>query len=114
MNERRKRRSNVPELALRFYLESVAEENQLHALALANSRGTLVAGTGSRLPELAALARAGARGEGTDSFEEVTGGEDLYTRAMTIDEKTFYLASVGGPVRHVAHTERALRRLMSL
>jgi hypothetical protein len=118
--ERRKNRSDVPQEAARLYLEAVAEQNNIRAVALAGEDGLLVAGTQGDvdLAELAALGAACAKGDGEDErtdalMDKVVKDDDLYASSVAIGDETFYLTSVGARVRSVKSTTSALARILA-
>src|SRR5689334_714232 len=77
MIERRRRRSNDPRQALTFLLDALAERHDLRAMALADERGRLIAGTGRDTVRLAHAGRNVVLGEEDPSFEDVSRGADL-------------------------------------
>jgi hypothetical protein len=110
MHERRTQRSGTPQEAAHLFLQSIAARHGLHALALANEDGLLIAGIVAPssspldLEGIGALASVCAsshpparRGPSLGALvERATGGLHLEAKEIVLRGEKLYLAAVGG------------------
>jgi hypothetical protein len=124
MQERRTKRSESPEEALRLFLQSVAARRGLAALALTNDEGLLIAGTAAPADDLDDLAWIGAvgcvcavpgrRGPSLGSLvERVTGGRHLVAAEMVLRGERLYLTAVGGPLPAGREVTAGIERILA-
>ncbi|HWL86335.1 MAG TPA: hypothetical protein VNO21_11065 [Polyangiaceae bacterium] len=111
--ERRTKRSTQKKEALQFLLEAVADRSEVEAVALVDTRGNIVAGTG--LPhDLAGIARVAgpvARGEECVDFDVVTATSDLFLRSIDAGDESLYLVALGSRVRKMNDAAMAVTRI---
>jgi hypothetical protein len=113
-NERRKRRSEMVQEAVRLYFEAVMERSRIKAMALANEDGLLVAGAGKGYDHEWLAALAVSEGEHlSDIIEEVTRGEGLIACDVAIHGRTLRLSAVVPGGVPVEDTSRALSRIFA-
>lgn len=99
--ERRRKRSNFAGLALQYWLSSVARQQGIFGLVLADSAGLLVASSlrGPEAEELAAiaplLAADGDRGESTFQPEDLP----IVVHRTEVDRSQLFLCAVGDSER---------------
>jgi len=95
-SERRRRRSNDPQQALKLQLSRVRDEARLDALVLASHDGLTIAhaGDAALCSELAALAPLLSRGQVIDNEVDIQQGL-LFVRAVEFEGMPLYLASCG-------------------
>jgi len=114
--ERRIRRSDNRDVALRFQIEHARDQARLEALVLADEQGLPLAGAGDRAvcAELAAIAPLMVRTLGMP-MPPLLRGADVAVRTFRVHGQPLYLASVGGTVARdallstsVASVERIL------
>ncbi|WP_053236617.1 hypothetical protein [Sandaracinus amylolyticus] len=108
--ERRIRRSEQRELALRFQIDHARDQARLEALVLADEAGIALAESGDRAvcEELAAIAPLLGR---TISMPmpPLLRGADVAVRTMRVHGQPLYLASIGGTVARDALLATSLR-----
>lgn len=113
--ERRTKRSDDPNVATRFYLESVAAQCKARAVALSTEDGLLVAGAGRDcdLDALAVIGTAAARKTKLpkDLIDGVTEGESLQIEAFKIDGIVLYLSALTKQKLPRAETQTTLGRI---
>lgn len=114
MNERRHRRSDRTDEALRLLLETVRERSSVTSIALVDSSGTVVAGDGPKreLEVLAAVAAPAAGGALDAISEKLTTGTDVLSRAIVVDGQTIYLAALGEHVSRMPEAARSAARIL--
>lgn len=118
-NERRKSRSESPLEAASLYLRAAVQGRQIHAVAIADEEGALVAAAGQGY-DLQGLASLGSiyGGDGiTHRFpeatvEDVAHGDDLYATALEVCGETFYVASIGARLPREGEAQAALQRIL--
>ena len=120
ITDRRKNRSDSPFEAANLYLRAAVQGRDVHAVAIANQDGFLVAaaGLGYDLPGLASLGPVyGGDGIGHDFpdtlVDDVTHGDDLYASAIEVCGETLYVASIGARLPRQRETEVALQRILA-
>jgi len=116
--ERRKHRSDKAAEAARLYLERVADDHALSALALADSQGLLVVGTrgdvdAEAVAAVAPLAAETPHEPRSGLLDLVTRGEPLKVWGVRLDGESFYLAAVGERLPPVADAQAALVRILT-
>jgi len=102
--ERRRKRSSYSQLALQYYLSSVAQRQKLFALVLADSAGLLVASSlqGPEAEELAAVAPLLARpDEAGDQAVAERNQIPVVIRRMPVAKSSLLLCAVGEKDRSV-------------
>lgn len=101
--ERRQRRSDDPQVALAYQLETCCHQGGLDALILADEDGFCVAASGD--PDACAeiAAQLGILGRKTEQFTGVLLGPDrrwdVDMRRFDIEGAGLYMCAVGGPPR---------------
>jgi hypothetical protein len=115
MEDRRMKRSGDREEALQYLMEAVADRSDVHAVALVDEGGRIVAGTGmpKELGGLARIAGKVARGELNFDADEVTKDTDVLARGVRAGGRTFYLAALGERVRRMPDAARAVARILA-
>ncbi len=124
MHDRRTQRSEVPQEAVRLFLQSVAERHGLDALTLANEDGLLLAGAASSGREALDLdwigavgclcAVRGRRGPGLGTLvERVTGGAQLTAAEMVLRGERLYLTAVGGRIPAGSEVGAGIERILA-
>jgi hypothetical protein len=113
MNRRTKRSSDAQE-ALQYLMEAVHDRSAVHAVALVDDAGRIVAGTGMprELTGLARIAGKVARGEHNLEACDVTKDTDVMSRGVRAAGKTFYLAALGDRVSRMPDAARAVARIL--
>ena len=113
MNDRRVKRSQDRDEALQYLIEAVADRSEVHAVALVDDNGHIVAGCGmpSDLAGLAKLAGPVTRAQSSACFEEVTQGTDYFARGVHARGKTLYLSALGSRVRRMNDAAAAIARI---
>ncbi|WP_394832831.1 hypothetical protein LVJ94_40645 [Pendulispora rubella] len=113
MIDRRSKRSTQKNEAFQYLLEAVADRSEVEAVALVDTRGNIVAGTG--LPQdLAGIARVAgpvARGEECVEFDLVTATSDLFLRSVPAGDESLYLVALGSRVRKMNDAANAITRI---
>jgi hypothetical protein len=120
ITERRKNRSDSPLEAANLYLRAAVQGQKVHAVAIANEDGFLVAATGQGY-DLQGLASLGPvyGGDGIGHcfpealVDDVTHGDDLYASALEVCGETFYVTSIGARLPRQRETEVALQRILA-
>jgi hypothetical protein len=116
--ERRRKRSNDPLVALHYQLASARQEGRLEAIVVADDGGLVVAAAGSWAvcEELAAYAPLIARSEcdvpSASRMAEMRAKVDI--KAVDVDGQTVLVCSQGGnkPVRVTESAARAVERIL--
>lgn len=123
--DRRERRSENHDTALRYQLESTLRQGKMAALALTDARGGLMAWAGDRLvcEELSALAPVVAHGWPADLGQPVAGEgqkpitkDDVRVRSLECFGDALYLVALGGGVARealLAHSARGIQRILT-
>jgi hypothetical protein len=108
--ERRIRRSEQRELALRYQIDHVRDQARLEALVLADDAGLVIAESGDRAvcEELAAIAPLLGRTLGMP-MPPLLRGADVAVRTIRVHGQPLFLASVGGTVARDAVISSSLR-----
>ncbi|HEX7665323.1 MAG TPA: hypothetical protein VF407_12450 [Polyangiaceae bacterium] len=114
MDNRRVKRSIEREEALQYLMESLADRSEVHAVALVDDDGRIVAGTGmpAELAGLAKIAKDGIRREPSSLFEGATRGTDFFGREITLTDGPMYLAALGRRVRKMSDAAVAIERIV--
>lgn len=114
-NERRRRRSEMIQEAVRLYFEAVMERNRIKAMALANEDGLLVAGAGGGydLEWLAVLGVVGHEGHVDDMIQEVSRGEGVESWDVAICGRRLRVSAVGRGRHPSEDTSVALSRIFA-
>jgi hypothetical protein len=118
-NERRKHRSESPQEAASLYLRAAVQGRRVHAVAIADEEGALVAAAGQGY-DLQGLASLGpvyggdgiAHGFPEAMVEDVAHGDDLYASALEIGGETLYVATIGAELPRRDETQAALQRIL--
>ena len=113
MENRRTKRSTERDEALQYLMESLADRREVHAVALVDESGHIVAGMGmpSELAGLAKIARGGIRREPSDQFDEVTRGTDFFGKEIPLADGRVFLAALGTRVRKMSDAAVAIGRI---
>ena len=113
--ERRTKRSTDRDEALQFLVEAVRDRSDVHAVALIDEGGRIVAGTGmlTDLKGLAQIAGTAVGGQRSPAFDEVTVGTDVMARAIHGGNTTLYLAALGTRVAKMPDAARAVSRIVA-
>ncbi|MGH7280815.1 MAG: hypothetical protein ACRELY_04775 [Polyangiaceae bacterium] len=114
MENRRIKRSDERTEALQYLMEALGDRSDVHAVALVDGDGRIVAGMGmpAELAGLAKIARRGIRREPSDDFEEATRGTDFFGREIVLAEGPVYLAALGRRVRKMTAAAVAIERIV--
>ncbi len=117
--ERRRRRSSLAALAVRYQLEAVRDRGDFPALVLADDQGLVVAAAGDPelCEELAAHAPLIARAaiSRTRMTPRLRGAE-VEVRPLHLPDGLLHLACVGGPAARDAlldHSARGVHRILT-
>ena len=112
-SDRRSKRSEDRDEALQYLVEAVADRSEVHAVALVDDEGHIVAGCGMPhdLAGLAKLAGPLARAQSSACFEDVTRGTDYFARGVPVRGKTLYLTALGSRVRRMNDAAVAIARI---
>lgn len=116
--ERRRKRSSYKALALQYWLSSVARQNRIVALVIADTSGMLVAGSlkGPEAEELAALAPLLAREDENGNTITMRHRLPMAIAEAEIDGATYYLCAVGksnGCDHGLGQATRGINRILS-
>lgn len=116
--ERRRRRSEDRQLALRYQLESAQNRGGLEALALADADGLILASVGESevCEELGAFAPLVARSALGMRLPPMLRGGDVAVRSVSTYGQKLYLACVGGGVARDAvmgHSVSGVERILT-
>lgn len=108
--ERRARRSEQRDVALRFQIEHARDQARLEALVLADEDGIVVAESGDRAvcEELAAIAPLLGRTLGMP-MPPLLRGAEIAVRSVRVHGRPLYLASIGGTVARDALLSTSVR-----
>jgi hypothetical protein len=114
MNERRRRRSESRDEALRLLLESVRERSPISSIALIDGRGYVLGGVGPEheLLVLGAVAAPAAAGELDEDCESLTKGTDVVSCPLTAFGQPMYLAALGERVSRLPEAARSVSRIL--
>lgn len=115
--ERRVRRSDSRNTALRYQIEHARDRGRLEALVLADEQGLTLAeaGAGAVCEELAAIAPLMGRTIGMP-MPPMLLGADVAVRRIVLYGTSLYLASVGGTVARdalLATSQRGVERILA-
>ena len=115
--ERRRKRSSYSGLALRYWLTSVASQQRLFALVLADAAGLLVASSlgGPEAEELAAVAPLLARPDEAGINVAERSDVPVVIHKLLFDQSSFFLCAVGDRKRSrqsVRVAEGGVRRIL--
>jgi hypothetical protein len=118
LNERRTRRSQHYNTALRFQLESTMQKGRMAALALTDRTGLLLAWAGEDVlcEELGAVAPIVVNGWPPNLARNTLPKENVSVRAIECFGEPLYLASLGGGVARdalLAHSARGIHRILT-
>jgi hypothetical protein len=116
--ERRRKRSSYTGLSLQYWLSSMAREERLFALVLADAAGLLVASSlaGPEAEELAAVAPLLARPTDAGLVEGERGEIPVSIRRMHFERCSLYLCAVGDRQRSrrcLRLAEGGVRRILA-
>jgi len=105
LDNRRKRRSGEPFVALRYQLERSREQGGLEALVLADRDGLVVAGSGdpSLCAELGAIAPLVSRTALGLPMPPLLRGGEVSVRSILVHGRNLFMASMGGNSARDAH-----------
>jgi len=114
--ERRVLRSEDPSRAIRIFLAKNAGSPGVRAAVVASDEGLLLGGVGD--DDLEALA---AVGSAVDAGQEIAdrceqrgwSTEALFTRRLNIGERSFVVASLGGPLEAANDVDGLLSRVLA-
>ena len=117
-SERRTRRSEHHDLALRYQLESTRTRGRMSALALTDNSGLLLAWAGEDqvCEELGAVAPMIVQGWPPELERGTLSRDDISVRAIECFGEQLYLASLGGGVARealLAHSARGIHRILT-
>jgi hypothetical protein len=93
MNERRTRRSDVPEKAVTLLLENALKSKAVKAISLTSEEGLLIAGAGAVDAEL-----LGATGSVCMTSSMPFQGDTLYVETIPVDGMGLRLSTLGAPL----------------
>lgn len=118
ISERRTRRSEHHDLALRYQLESTRTRGRMSALALTDNSGLLLAWAGEDqvCEELGAVAPMIVQGWPPELERGTLSRDDISVRAIECFGEQLYLASLGGGVARealLAHSARGIHRILT-
>jgi hypothetical protein len=116
--DRRMRRSDSSNTALRYQLENTMRRGRMAALALTDRAGLLLAWAGEEplCLELGAVAPIVVHGWPPDLDHSGLGKDDVSVRAIECFGEQLYLASLGGGVARdalLAHSARGIQRILT-
>ena len=113
MIDRRNKRSTQKKEAFQYLLEAVHDRSEVEAVALVDTRGNIVAGTGlpRDLEGIARVAGPVARGEECVEFDVVTATSDLFLRSIEAGGEWLYLVALGSRVRKMNDAAMAITRI---
>ena len=117
-SERRTRRSEHHDLALRYQLESTRTRGRMSALALSDGTGILLAWAGEDnvCEELGAVAPMIVQGWPPEFERGALKRDEISVRAIECFGEQLYLASLGGGVARealLAHSARGIHRILT-
>jgi hypothetical protein len=115
MKERRRRRSGQKRDALRLLLEAVHARSAISSIAIIDSRGRVVAGSGAdfELAVLGAVAQPAAAGTIDAACERLTVGTDVVACPLALGEQRMYLAALGSRVSRMPEAARGALRILA-
>ncbi|MDI3283254.1 hypothetical protein [Polyangium sp. 15x6] len=114
-NERRRKRSELVQVAASLYLEAVLERSRIKAVALASDEGLLVAGAGAGYDHewLAALGIVTGEPHFDDVITEITRGEGMVSFDVPVHGRTLRLSAVGKVPPSLEDASAALSRIFA-
>jgi len=112
--ERRTKRSEVKDEALRLLLAAVKARSDVSSLAIVDSRGLVVSGMGTprELAILGAVAHPVAAGTVSELCEQLTAGTDVFAKAIRSPLGTMYFAALGERVGRMHEATRGAERIL--
>lgn len=115
MTERRTRRSGLKSEALRLLLEAVRDRSEVSSIAVIDSRGIVMSGTGTdhELAILGAIAEPIAAGSVNELCERLTEGTDVIAKAVPSQRGTVFLAALGSRIGRMREAERGIQRILA-
>jgi len=115
MNERRTKRSARPDEAIQYLLESLLDRSEARAVALVSEDRRVLAGVGmpGDLRDLRGLAGPVGRAEACPLVEDLDASTDVFSRGVSVGEKTVYLAALGTRMRRFGDAANAVARIAS-
>lgn len=115
MIERRRRRSERKDEALRLLLASVKARSDVSSIAVVDARGEVLSGDGParELAILGAVAEPFAAGDISDACERMTAGTDVLARAIHAPRGDVYLAALGRRVARMPDAARGVARILA-
>lgn len=118
LEERRQRRSNERDTALRYQLEHTKDRGGLEVLVLADRDGLILAAAGdtAECEELGAVAPLMSRAPLGMKLPPLLRGGEVAIRPLALHGQELYLAAVGGGVARDAllhHSMAGVQRIMS-
>jgi len=118
LEDRRQRRSNERDTALRFQLEHTKERSGIEALVLADRDGLVLAAAGdvAECEELGAVAPLMGRAPLGMPLPPLLRGGEVAVRPLSLHGQELYLAAVGGGVARDAllhHSMAGVQRILS-
>jgi hypothetical protein len=114
MQERRRKRSENTNEALRLLLETVHGRSAVSSIAVVDGRGIVVAGSGPQreLLVLGTVAANAASGALDPVCERLTQGTDVLSCPLQLDGRTMYLAALGERVSRMPEAARSAARIL--
>lgn len=114
MQERRRRRSERKDEALRLLLEAVRDRSDISSVAVVDGRKMVVAGVGHEheLHVLCAVAEPAATGTFDSTCEKLTVGTDVLSRPFVVGNQTMYLAALGVKVSRMPEAATGIARIL--
>lgn len=115
MKERRRRRSERKDEALSLLLEAVRARSAISSIAVVDSRGYVVAGTGPEreLAVLGVVAAPAVEGPFDARCEKLTAGTDVMACKLPIGDRRLFLAALGEKVSRMPEAARGVARILS-
>jgi hypothetical protein len=114
MNERRRRRSERRDEALRLLFEAVCERSQITSIALVDRHGFVLDGVGPEheLLVLGAVAAPAAEGELDGDCESLIVGTDVLSCPLAVGDQKMFLAALGDRVSRMPEAARGVARIL--
>ncbi|MFW5876734.1 MAG: hypothetical protein ACOCXM_08350 [Myxococcota bacterium] len=118
LDERRTRRSEEQQVALRYQLEHAREQGGLQAMVLADGDGLSVVASGDPafVTELAAMAPLMGSAPFGMPLSPLLRGVDVAVRPLMLNGQTLYLATAGGGMARdavITHSVQGVTRILA-
>jgi hypothetical protein len=96
-------------------LEAVRQRSDVSSVALVDSRGLVVSGSGTlrELAILGTIAAPAAEGFLSPAYERMTEGTDVMARPLETPTGTMYLAALGHRVARMTEAARGVERILA-